>query len=287
MPYELKDLIVDRVDLVDEGANSAAFIEFYKRKETPKPMDFNEILAKLKPEHADVIKQALEVKDVELSKARGDLNTANQSLTDKDAELFAANKALAAANAEIETLKAKSDTCLCDGNVGDDGMCQNCHKPKKATSFDENETIKSMPEPMRAMFLKMREQKEAAEEQIRKAAEREAESKAITKAARLKAIPVAQEKLVGVLKNCSAEVEELLIAANDAIETTVLGEVGKNRGNGAATSTTATSDEAWDKLEKRAVEVAKRDSVTKEKAMATVITENPELYREYLNGGTK
>ena len=27
MPYILKDLVVDRVDLVDEGANSAAFIE--------------------------------------------------------------------------------------------------------------------------------------------------------------------------------------------------------------------------------------------------------------------
>ena len=34
MPYELKDLVIDRVDLVDEGANSAAFIELYKRKET-------------------------------------------------------------------------------------------------------------------------------------------------------------------------------------------------------------------------------------------------------------
>lgn len=287
MPYELQDLIVDRVDLVDEGANSAAFIELYKRKETPEPMDFNEILAKLKPEHAEVIQKAFEAKDEELSKARGDLDTANQSLADKDVELSEANEALATANTEIETLKAKSDTCICGGETGEDGMCQSCHKPEKAASFDETETLKSMPEPMRAMFLKMRQQKEAAEEQVRKAAEREAENTAIAKAARLKAIPVAQDKLVGVLKNCSAEVEELLIAANDAIEATVLGEVGKNRGNGADTSTTNTSDEAWDKLEKRAEEVAKRDSVTKEKAMATVITENPELYREYLNGGAK
>lgn len=287
MPYELQNLIVDRVDLVDEGANSAAFIELYKRKETPKPMDFNEILAKLKPEHAEVIQKALEAKDEELSKARGDLDTANQSIADKDVELSVANEELSKAKAEVETLKAKNDTCECDGEADEDGKCKVCHKPKKSASFDETETLKSMPEPMRAMYLKMRHQKEAAEEQVRKAAEREAENAAIAKAARLKAIPVEQAKLVGVLKNCSPEVEELLTAANDAIEATVLGEVGKNRGNGADTGSTNTSDEAWDKLEKRAEEVAKRDSITKEKAMATVITENPELYREYLNGGAK
>ena len=33
MPYLLEDLVITRVDLVDEGANSAAFIELYKRKE--------------------------------------------------------------------------------------------------------------------------------------------------------------------------------------------------------------------------------------------------------------
>ena len=30
MPYILDDLVIDRVDFVDEGANSAAFIEVFK-----------------------------------------------------------------------------------------------------------------------------------------------------------------------------------------------------------------------------------------------------------------
>lgn len=285
MAYELLDLIVDRVDLVDEGANSAAFIELYKRKETTNPMDFNEILSKMKPEHADVIKQEVDMRDADLAKARGDLEVAQQTIADKDTELNAANEALAKANTELETLKAAP--CECDGEADENGTCKVCGRAKKSTSFDETETMKSMPESVRAMFEKMRAQKEAAEEQVRKAAEREAEAQAVAKAASLKAIPVEQDKLVGILKSCSEEVVDLLTTINSAIEATVLDEVGKNRGNGASDGPSRTADEAWNKLEKKAEEIAKRDSVTKEKAMATALNEHPDLYREYLNGGAK
>ena len=284
MPYELLDLVVDRVDLVDEGANSAAFITLYKRKENVEPMDFEAILSKLKPEHAEVIQKALEAKDVEIAKAKEDLDGAQQSVADKDAALNEANEALAKANEELEMLKAKP--CECDGEAGEDGKCSKCGKMKKSTSFDETETLKSMPENVRAMFEKMRAQKEAAEEEIRKANEEKAEAAAVAKAASLKAIPVEQEKLVGILKSCTPEVADLLSTINSAIEATVLDEVGKNRGNGASTHS-ATSDDAWNKLEKKAEEIAKRDNVTKEKAMSVALSEHPELYREYLNGGAK
>lgn len=251
-------------------------------------MDFNEILSKMKPEHAEVIQKAFETKDAELSKAREDLTTTQQNLTEKDNALTEANDALAKANAELETLKAKDCSCEGEADDNDNGVCKSCGKPKKSAAFDETETLKAMPEAARAMFLKMRAQKEAAEEQVRKNAEEKAEADAIAKAASLKAIPVAQDKLVGILKNCTPEFTELLTTINTAIENAVLDEVGKNRGNGADLSgASTTSDEAWAKLEKKAEEVAKRDSVTKEKAMATVITENPDLYREYLNGGVK
>lgn len=264
MPYVLTDLVIDRVDLVDEGANSAAFIELYKRKETRDPMDFKEILSKMKPEHAEVVQAAFDAIDADLSKARADLETANQSLADKDVELGAANEALAKANTELETLKASP----------------------VEKGADEEELLKSMPESARELFTKMRAQKEAAEAEVRKAAEREAEAEAVAKAASMKAIPVEQEKLVGILKSCTPEVAELLETISKAIEATVLDEVGKNRGNGAA-NVADTSDEAWNKLEKKAEEIAKRDNVTKEKAMSTALDENPELYREYLNGGAK
>ena len=282
MAFELMDLVVDRVDLVDEGANSAAFIELYKRKETDNFMDFAEIISKMKPEHAAVIQNVIEAKDAEINKVKNDLEIANQSLSDKDNELTIANDDLAKAKAEL----AKSEHCTCDGEANEDGSCKACGKPKKSASFDETETIKSMPENVRALFEKMRSQKEAAEEQVRKATEREAEAEAINKAASLKALPVEQDKLVSILKNCSSEVFDLLTVVNSAIDSTVLNEVGKNKGNGAA-SASASADDAWNKLVDKAAEIAKRDNVTKEKAMAIALDENPTLYHEYLNGGAK
>lgn len=263
MPYELLDLVVDRVDLVDEGANSAAFIELYKRKEKSEPMDFNEILSKMKPEHAEVVSKAFEDKDEELLKARKDL-------ADTEEALNAANEALAKANEELETLKS------------DKPEDEDEDKPEdKPEADDEEALMKSMPDGARELFLKMRAQKEAAEEQVRKAAEREAENAAIAKAASLKAIPVEQAKLVGVIKSCSPDMLEILTLANDAIEAAVLGEVGKNKGNGAA----VTAPDAWSQIEKRADEIAQRDSITKEKAISVAVQENPDLYRQYLEGG--
>lgn len=287
MPYELIDLVVNRVDLVDEGANSAAFIELYKRKENNEPMDFEAILKSLKPEHASVVQGVIDARDADLKKARDDLQAANQSLTDVQGQLKDANDALAKANAELETLKAKG-YCECDGEEDEDGMCKACGKPKKkSAAFDETETLKSMPEPARTLFMKMRAQKEAAEEQVRKNNEEKAEAAAVAKAASLKAIPVEQSKLVGILKSCTPEVADLLSTINKAIETTVLDEIGKNAGNGAGSGNPATSDEAWTALEKKAREIAKRDNITVEKAMGTALSENPDLYRKYLNGGAE
>lgn len=283
MPYVLEDLIVDRVDLVDEGANSAAFIEIFKRKETTKPMDFSEILSKLKPEHAGIISKELAKVSAErdtavadLTKAREDLATANSTITTQTAQLKKANDT-------ISVLKAK-EYCECDGEADDDGMCKACGKPKKkSTSFDETSILKSLPTELREEYMKMKAQKDAAEEQVRKAAEEKAEAEAVAKAATLKALPVEQDVLVSVLKSCDQSIVDILSAAAAAIEGTVLEEVGKS-GNGAGTTTTSGND-AWDKIEAKAAEIAKRDSITKQKAIGVAIKENPDLYKDYLNGG--
>lgn len=256
MPNLVVDLDVNRVDLVDEGACSAAFIELYKRKE--KHMDVKEILSKMKPEHAAVIEEAI-------GKAKTEAATAVSEKETAQGELTKAKEDLAAANKEIETLKAKQKDCEED-------------KKKNGSSFDEEETMKSMPEAARQMFAKMKAQKEAAEEELRKSKEAEIQSEAVAKAAQLKALPVETDKLVEVLKGCSPELLDMLTTINTAIEGTVLDEVGKSAGS------TAGAD-AWSKIEAKAEEVAKRDSVTKQKAVSIAIKENPELYKEYLQGG--
>lgn len=279
MPYILEDLVVDRVDLVDEGANSAAFIEVFKRKEKKALMDFSEILSKLKPEHADVVQQHVDGLNSELTKAREELDAANKRVEEQTTTINETNEALAKANEELETLKAKDDVCTCDGEANEEGICSVCGKPKKNLSFDEDEVVKSLPESLRGEFMKMRAQKEAAEEQVRKAAEEKLEAEAVAKAATLKALPVEQDTLVQILKSCDPAVVEVLTSVAAAIEGTVLTEVGKS-GKGK------TETDAWSKIEAEAEKVAARDSVTKQKAIGIVIKENPELYKEYLNGGT-
>ena len=260
MARELVNLVIDRVDLVDEGANSAAFIELYKRKESSEPMDFNEILSKLKPEHAEVITKAFEESNADVAKAREELEAATQNLANKESELNAANEALAKANAELDALKAAAPVA-------------------KSAEEAEDEILKGMPEAARELLMKYRTQKEAAEEQVRKNAAEKAEAEAISKAACLKAIPVEQAKLVDIMKGISPEMYDILCAANTAIEEAVLGEVGKNRGNGVAEQG---ASDAWSQIEKQAVEIAKRDGITIEKAVSTVVSNNPELYNKYL-----
>lgn len=286
MPYLLEDLVVDRVDLVDEGANSAAFIELYKRKERGATMDIKEILSKMKPEHSSVIQAELDKLSGDVMKAKEDLatvtterDTATQDLEKAKEDLKAANEDKEKAESELETLKASMpDECDCDGEADENGMCKVCGKPKKKAAFDEEETLKSMPAAARAVFIKMRTQKEAAEEEVRKAKEAEKHAEAVAKAAELKALPIETEKLVGVLKSCSADMVDVLTTINAAIEGTVLDEVGKsNAGSKGA--------DAWSKIEAKADEIAKRDSVTKQKAVSIAIKENPELYKEYLQGG--
>lgn len=286
MPYLLEDLVVDRVDLVDEGANSAAFIELYKRKERSATMDIEEILSKMKPEHSAVIQAELDKLSGDVMKAKEDLatvtterDTATQDLEKAKEDLKAANEDKEKAESELETLKAQqSDVCTCDGEEDEDGKCKSCGKPKKKAAFDEEETLKSMPAAARAMFVKMRTQKEAAEEEVRKAKDAEKQAEAVAKAAELKALPIESEKLVGVLKNCSADMVDVLTTINAAIEGTVLDEVGKSNAGSKGT-------DAWSKIEAKADEIAKRDSVTKQKAVSIAIKENPELYKEYLQGG--
>ena len=254
MPYLLDDLIVNRVDLVDEGANSAAFIELYKRKERGDTMELKDIIAKMMPEHASVVQ-------AEIDKLAEEVTKTKESLVEATTERDAAKETLEAANDELATAKSELEALKANG-----------------TAFDEEETLKAMPEEARELFTKMKAQKDAAEEAVRKAKEAEAQAEAVAKAAELKALPIEQPKLVGVLKGASPELLEVLTTINAAVDSSVLGEVGKNN-----TGTVGT--DAWDKIEAKAAEIVKAKGVSKAKAISLAVEENPDLYKEYLKGG--
>lgn len=255
MSYLLTDLVLDRVDLVDEGANSEASIELYKRKEST--MNYEEVLSKMKPEHAAVIQAEL-AKSAGTTEDAAQIETLTAELTKAKADLAASEEALAKAE-EKKTEDDKEEDC------------------EKKSNFDEEETLKSMPENVREYVSKMRLQKETAEAELIKAKEAEKNSEAIAKAAELKSLPIESGKLVEVLKRCDPDMVDMLSAINAAIDTTVLKEVG-------GTSVVKSTD-AWAKIEKKAQELAARDSISVAKATGAVIKENPDLYKEYLEGG--
>lgn len=256
MPNLMLDLVVDRVDLVDEGANSEAFIKLYKRKERVEAMNFDEILAKMKPEHADIIRE-------ELAKAKGEVPEATMTeMAKKDEELSKAAEEVAKAKEELTKVTTELETVT----------------KSKETEKSVEDVIKSLDPTVQEVFKSLKSQKETAEAVVKQLNEKKLEDEAVAKAKELKSLPVEEAKLVTVVKGVSEEVFEILKAANKAIETGGLfEEVGKAKGDA--------DNDAWAKIEKKADEIVESEKVSKQKAIAKVIKENPELYREYLKGG--
>lgn len=280
----LENLVIDRVDLCDEGANSEAFIELFKRKEQS-GMGVQEILGKMKPEHSKVIQDAFDASAASLKEAQDSVASITKERDEANASLESTKKELEDAQKALEDLKKTSG----DGKHPDDCDCPECSAKRAEkdrassgnASFDSTETFKSLPMEARDYLSTLKTQKDAAEAALRKAREEKVEADAIAKAQSLKAIPVDQDKLVGILKTATPELIELLEVINGAIEGTVLGEVGKSTSDAGASS----GADAWSKIEAKAAELAKSSSISKAKAVSQVIRDNPDLYREYLEGG--
>ena len=253
---KLKSLKIDRVDLVPEGANSAAFVTLYKGKEG-KPMELEEILEKMKPEHAEVVKAKIE----ELNKAKDDAEAARDK---------------AAAKAEEAAAESDDDDEQEDVDKADD------KKTEGTTSFDEDETLlKGLSPEVKKMFDSMQSRLTAAEDFAKAAAAREKHAEAVSKATELKALPVSEDSLVSLIEKSGEEVVDMLSAIAKGIESTILSETGLNDSGAFSKS----SNNAWQKLEDKAEAIAKEHGVTKARGMSMAMDQYPELYKEYLEGG--
>jgi len=250
----LTNLVIDRVDLVDEGANSEAFIQLYKRKENTSNMNFTDIISKMNADEAKIVQAELDRLNDELSKS----TTSNETLTKQVGELTVnlekSNNQVNALNEQITKVKDTS----------------------------EDEILKSLSEPAKEIFKKMKLQKETAEEEVRKAAEAQVNAEAVAKASSLKALPVEQSELVNVIKKADKDVISMLEAVNKAIEDNVLVEKGAS---GDLNTTVLTKNEAWSKIEKRATAISAAEQITFEKAIQKVIETEKELYKQYVSGG--
>lgn len=270
VPTELKRLKIDRVDLVPEGANSAAFVTLYKGKEM-KSMDATEILSKLKPEHAAVIQAELD----SLKKAK---EAAEQACEEAKKACDVAAAQTTSGNSDDE------DTKKANGNQSQakPDSTLSAKAAEGTTSFDEDETLTKGLDPQVVAFIdQLKKQKAAAEEVAKEAIAKERHANAVTKAAELKALPIEESQLVAFIEKSNDETVDLLSAIAKGIESTVLSEEGSN----TSQTFTKSSSAAWEKIEKEAQRLASERGVTVAKATGMVISEQPELYKEYLEGG--
>lgn len=246
MTHKLVGLEVTRVDLVDEGANSEAFIKIYKKKEGGKTMKLEEILKSLDEEQAKVIQAEIDrgkKAEEDLEKAKADLTASEQKVADLESEV---------------------------------------NKSKKPE--EEEEILKSVTPEVRAIIEKSRAQAKAAEESVKKMMEKESEKEAIAKAKEVSGVGTSEEDLASLYKSLSARDEKLAEKVFDVLKTAhsviAESEVFKEAGSGGEGA--IGEDAAWAKIEQKASEIAKSRTISKERAIDVVLEEYPEMYKEYI-----
>lgn len=251
MPWHVNQLLnpeYTRVDLVKEGANSQAHIKLFKSKGGGL-MNIQELLSKMKPEHASIVTEAIE-----------------KAKTDAQADV-------ATQIADLE--KAKKDA--------EDALIIQKGKTEGTT---EEDILKSVQDPAVRTFLEKQMAKTAAAEAaIRKAKEEQLEAEAIAKAKEVPAVGATTEQIADIYKGLAdkPEIRETVFgifkaASAMSAESTAFQEVGKS----AASADNATSaDAAWDQIEK-AAKVFEGQGLTAAQAVTKAINENPELYSAYI-----
>lgn len=248
-------------------------------------MDASEILEKLKPEHAEVLKSAFAELEKQKKQAEDEAAAAKKEAADAKAEAAKkpAGEPGAAPAKEDEAKKACGEKTEKKGEQPVNGKPSDAAKAKEGTtSFDDTETLTKGLDPQVAAYIEqIKKQKEAAEEAAREAIAKERHMNAVNKAAELKALPIAADELISFIEKSSDETVDMLSAIAKGIEGTVLSEVGKSTDK----TFSASSSDAWARIEKAAEKLATERNVSVAKATGMVIKEQPELYKEYLEGG--
>lgn len=250
MPWHKTQLVnpeYTRVDLVKEGANSQAHIKLFKSKGGEQPMDLKEILAKLKPEHADIIQKALEDMEATKKKSEDDKMAAEEEVAKLRAE-----QAPAPGTSEEEILKTVKDPAV------------------KALL----ETQIAKAKAAEAIAKQMQDAKDEAEA-VAKAKEVPGIGAEEAKLAEV------YKKLKHVDATLCEDVFGIFKAANAMIsEGGVFTEVGKSAGSNDGGA--ADENSAWAQIEKAAEEITKTLKISKSAAITKAIKDNPALYNQYL-----
>ena len=284
---KLKNLLIDRVDLVTSGDNPEANIMLFKRKgdeglEEKSMVDsivagVKEVLKTLVPNNdkkgeptMDFEKMLESIEDATLRQQL--LDEYNKAKQAGEAELTKAREeATAAAKVEHQKeLDALTETHK-----------QEVAKMQKSTEeLEEEEFMKSLPESVRKRLLKAEERVAEAEKVAKQEQEARELEGFVAKAKTFKGIAAKPEELGSDLmklskadKEAYERLEGCLKAASEAIVAGgIFKEVG---GNGEGTG------DAWSQIEKLADEIVKEGKLTKEQAITEVMEKRTDLYKQY------
>jgi hypothetical protein len=202
--------------------------------------------------------------------------------------------ALADAQAKIKELEMKLGETMKELDkmyAMEDKKKKSMHEDEKMKKSDDIEdVIKSAPEAVQAIVSEMRKAADeataratAAEEVLLKEREDRADAEAVAKAKAWGHLPIEAEKigpalrrLAGIDQDLAKSVEEMLNAVEAQAESAnIFAEIGK--------SASPTNGSAIEQLTSMAKAVAETSGVTFEQAFANAVTQNTDLYSQYLN----
>lgn len=184
-------------------------------------------------------------------------------------------------NEHIETVKSTAvaaavsplNTQITELTATNKSLSETIEKSKKDNEPTQEELMKSMPEALRTQFETMQKSIKALEDE-------KAENLVKSRFEVVKALPVEEATLKSVLKTASAEVFDILTKAAAAVEQGL----GVSKGVAGEGPIVASSDDAYEALEKHATEIAKSENVTPAVAFTLACDRHPELYAKYVKG---
>lgn len=238
----LVNLNLDRVALCNQGANSRAHILLTKRKET-KNMTVEELLKAMTPEQAKVITDHL----ASITKAK--------------------DESIAQLTGEVTTLKSTVTSLTEQVEKSKPAV------PQPAATPSAEEVLKSASPEIKSLF-------EGMQNTMNTLVAAQEENLAKSRFEAVKALPVEEATLKGVLKSASPAVFEVLKAAAAAVTATTKA-VGTNVDGEMPGATTG----AYATLEKSAKEIQKSNAgLTYEQAFTKACEADPAAYTKYCRG---
>lgn len=292
MPHKLKALKIDRVDLVDKGANQAAHVLLFKRDGVEKAKTLQEILdAKEKLEEAyedrwkitnafiESLESCSEIDDAE-ERLRIIMASASQYVRMmKPVKETLEEEDVYMTEEEIKKLQQEKDDAVKRAEEAEAELA------KRDASTGEDDIWKGVPESVRKRFEEQQKETEVAKALAAAERDNRIKQEAIAKAAGYESLPVNPDDDWQVFKAIDAmdeghakRIYELFKAGDANLASTV---VTKEKGTGGGDQASGRS--TYDEIQRLVDETIQKSSgqVKYDDALNQVFRQHPDLYKRY------